>query len=196
MQSLLLIVGGLAGLIVGAELLVRGGSNLASWLGIRPMVIGLTVVSLGTSVPELAVGIDAALSGSPGLAIGNIVGTNLVNILFILGVSALLVPIAFHRKTLRFDLPVMTFAALALYVLALDGTLGRADGLLLLVGGVAYTVALLQLSRREPADEKTDQLMSSEEGDPEDRRASDHRPLRNALLLVGGLLVIVLGAEL
>ena len=85
------------------------------------MVIGLTVVSLGTSLPELAVGIDAAVSGSPGLAVGNIVGTNLVNLLLILGLSAALVPVAFHRRTLRFDLPAMTVAALVLYLLALDG---------------------------------------------------------------------------
>src|SRR5262245_46681362 len=138
MSSLLLIVLGLAALLFGAEVLVRGGTGLATWFGIRPMVIGLTVVSLGTSVPELAVGIDAAVSGSPGLAVGNIVGTNLVNVLFILGLSALLVPVMFQRRTLRFDLPAMTGAALALYLLALDGRLGRADGLLLLGGGAVY----------------------------------------------------------
>jgi Sodium/calcium exchanger protein len=88
MPDVLLIAGGLAVLIVGAEFLVRGGTGLAAWLGIRPMVIGATVVSLGTSVPELAIGIDAALTGSPDLAVGNIVGTNLVNILLILGLSA------------------------------------------------------------------------------------------------------------
>src|SRR5262245_20626220 len=148
--TVLLIVGGLAALIVGAELLVRGGSGLAARLGIRPMVIGLTVVSLGTSVPELAIGIDSALSGSPGIAAGNVVGTNLVNVLFILGLSALLVPVVFQRRTLTFELPAMTAAALALYLLSLDGTLGRADGLLLLVAGVAYTLVLLRISRREP----------------------------------------------
>jgi cation:H+ antiporter len=96
--SVLLTVGGLVALLVGSEILVRGGTGLASWLGIHPMIIGLTVVSLGTSVPELAIGIDAAVSGSPGLAVGNIVGTNLVNILFILGLSALLVPVAFNGR--------------------------------------------------------------------------------------------------
>src|SRR5262245_17028912 len=191
MQSVLLTVGGLAALLVGAEALVRGGAGLASWLGIRPMVIGLTVVSLGTSVPELAVGIDAAVSGSPGLAVGNIVGTNLVNILFILGLSALLVPVAFQRKTLRFDLPVMTVAALALYLLSLDGALGRGDGLLLLLGGAAYTLALLRLSSREPEDVPVD----SSPGDPV---GLEHRgrPLRDTVSLIAGMLVIVLGAEL
>jgi cation:H+ antiporter len=96
MWSALLILAGLAGLLVGAELLVRGSTALAFRLGIRPIVIGLTVVSLGTSLPELAIGIDAARQGSPGLAVGNIVGTNLINILFILGLSALLRPITLN----------------------------------------------------------------------------------------------------
>src|SRR5918997_2962375 len=100
MSSALLIVAGLAGLLFGADLLVRGGAALASHVGVRPIVIGLTVVSLGTSLPELAIGIDAVREGSPGLAVGNLVGANLVNILFVLGVSALIRPIAFERRTL------------------------------------------------------------------------------------------------
>ena len=123
MSSALLIVAGLAGLLVGADLLVRGGAALASRLGVRPIVIGLTVVALGTSLPELAVGIDAVRQRSSGLAVGNVVGTTLVNILFILSLSALVRPIAFERRTLRFDLPAMTGASLALWLLALDGSL-------------------------------------------------------------------------
>src|SRR5262245_26181680 len=153
MTDALLIIGGLAALIVGAEVLVQTATNLASWLGIRPMMIGLTVVSLGTSVPELAVGIDAAGRGNGGLAVGNIVGTNLVNLLLILGLSAALIPIALHRATLRFDLPAMTAAALLLFVLAIDGRLTRPDGIILLLGGIAYTAGLVQVGRRETARE-------------------------------------------
>jgi cation:H+ antiporter len=192
MPSVLLVVGGLAALLVGAELLVRGGAAVATWLGLRPMVIGLTVVSLGTSLPELAVGIDAAVSGSPGLAVGNIVGSNLVNILFILGLSALLVPVVFQRRTLRFDLPVMTVAALAVYVLSLDGSLRRADGLLLLLGGVAYTWALLRINRGENAD----MTVGAADGEAAELAGRDHRPRRNTLALLAGLLLVVLGAEL
>lgn len=134
MSSGLLIVAGLAGLLAGADLLVRGGAAHASGLGVRPIVVGLTVVALGTSLPELAVGVDAVRQGSPGLAVGNIVGTNLVNILFILGVGALIQPISFERRTLRFDLPAMTGASLALWLLARDGTLSRVDGTILCVG--------------------------------------------------------------
>jgi cation:H+ antiporter len=108
------------------------------------------VVSIGTSLPELAVGIDSARSGSPALAVGNIVGANLVNLLFILGLAALLQPVAFERRSLRFDLPAMVVAALVLYVLARDGVLGAADGILLLLGGVVYTGGILYAGRRDP----------------------------------------------
>jgi cation:H+ antiporter len=185
MTNLLLLVLGLAALLAGAEVLVRGGTGLAEWLGIRPMIVGLTIVSLGTSAPELAVGIDAVLSGSPGLAVGNIVGTNLVNVLFILGLSALLVPVLFQRQTLTFDLPAVSAAALVLYLLALDGDLGRLDGLLLLALGAVYTLLLLRMGRRDAADETVAPAAS---GDP--------RPLRSSVQLVVGLVVIVVGAEL
>jgi cation:H+ antiporter len=170
--------------------LVRAGTGLASWLGIRPMMIGLTVVSLGTSAPELAIGIDAAVSGSPGLAVGNIVGTNLVNILLILGLSAVLAPIALDRATLRFDLPAMTAAALLLYLLSIDGALTRPDGVILLLGGVAYTAGLVQVSRRETAD--PDDGPAAIVAGAADRR----RPLRHVLLLLVALVVVVVGAEL
>jgi cation:H+ antiporter len=177
-------------LIVGAEVLVRAGTGLATWLGIRPMMIGLTVVSLGTSVPELAVGIDAALSGSPGLAVGNIVGTNLVNLLLILGLSAVLLPIVLERATLRFDLPAMTAAALLLFLLSLDGELTRLDGVVLLLGGVTYTAGLVRINRRETV--ALDEGPAATVAGAADRP----RPVRHVLLLVVALAVVVAGAEL
>jgi cation:H+ antiporter len=190
MPSGLLIVAGLVALIVGADVLVRAGTGLASWFGIRPMMIGLTVVSLGTSVPELAIGIDAAVSGSPGLAVGNIVGTNLVNLLLILGLSAVLAPIALGRATLRFDLPAMTAAALLLYLLSIDGTLTRPDGVVLLLGGLAYTAGLVRLGRRETDDaaEPAAAIVAEAAGRLE--------PARQVLLLLVGIVVVVIGAEL
>src|SRR5262245_19466097 len=107
MSGALQLVGGLVALVIGATLLVSAGARLATRFGVRPIIVGLTVVALGTSVPELAVGIDAALSRNPGLAVGNIVGTNLVNILLILGFSAALVPVVFDRATLLYDVPAM-----------------------------------------------------------------------------------------
>jgi cation:H+ antiporter len=189
MTSGLQVVGGLVVLIVGAEVLVRAGAGLAAWLGIRPMMIGLTVVSLGTSVPELAVGIDAAASGSPGLALGNIVGTNLVNLLLILGMSAVLAPIVLDRATLRFDLPAMTAAAVLLCLLSIDGELTRLDGIILLLGGVGYTAGLVQISRRSAADPAEDPATVAQ-------AAGRQRPVRQGLLLVGAIAVVVIGAEL
>jgi cation:H+ antiporter len=190
MTDALRIVAGLAALIAGAEVLVRAGTRIASWLGIRPMMIGLTVVSLGTSVPELAVGIGAARSSNGALAVGNIVGTNLVNLLLILGLSAALMPIVLERATLRFDLPAMTAAALLLYVLAIDGTLTRLDGILLLLGGLAYTVGLVYVGRREARDPVEDAAF--------ERMVTSGRnqPVREALLLLVALVVVVIGAEL
>jgi cation:H+ antiporter len=170
---------------VGAELLVRGGAALASNLGVRPIVVGLTVVALGTSLPELAIGIDAVRQGSPGLAVGNIVGTNLVNILFILGLSALIRPIAFERRTLRFDLPAMTAACLALWLLALDGSLSRVDGAVLCLGGVAYTAGVVWTSRRESASVQADYAPRS-----------GGRPLLRGLTVLAGIGLVLLGAEL
>jgi cation:H+ antiporter len=190
MSNGLLVAGGLVALVVGADAIVRAGTALASWLGIRPMMIGLTVVSLGTSVPELAVGIDAALSGSPGLAVGNVVGANLINFLLILGLSAVLVPIALDRPTLRFDLPAIIGAASLLFVLSIDGKLTRPDGVILLLGGAAYTAGLVQVGRHETDD-------SAEGASPNDAGAPDrHRPVRHVLLLLVAIVVVVIGAEL
>src|SRR5262245_56096628 len=190
MTSALQIVGGLVALIVGADVLVRAGTRLASWLGISPMMIGLTVVSLGTSVPELAVGIDAARSGNPGLAVGNIVGTNLVNLLLILGLSAALLPIALDRATLRFDLPAMTAAAFLLYLLSLDGELTTLDGLILLLGGLAYTAGLVRAGRRDTANrtEAPASIVTT--------ASERHRPGRHVLLMLVAIVVVVIGAEL
>jgi cation:H+ antiporter len=187
MSSALLIVAGLAGLLIGADLLVRGGAALASHLGVRPIVIGLTVVSLGTSLPELAIGIDSVRQDSPGLAVGNIVGTNLVNILFILGLSALIRPIAFERRTLRFDLPAMTGASLALWLLALDGSLSRFDGTILCLGGVAYTAGIIWTSRREPEPVQADYEAAVE---------GSRRLVLRGLTLLAGIALVLVGAEL
>jgi cation:H+ antiporter len=191
MSSALLIVAGLAGLLAGADLLVRSGAALASRLGVRPIVVGLTVVALGTSLPELAVGIDAVREGSPGLAVGNVVGTTLVNILFILGLSALIRPVAFERRTLRFDLPALTGASLALLLLALDGSLTRVEGAILALGGAAYTVGIIWTSRRESAPVHADYASHSERTASRGRRGL----MLRGLTLVAGIGLVLGGAE-
>jgi len=187
-QSALLIIGGFIGLLGGAELLVRGGTGLALRLGITPIVIGVTVVSLGTSMPELAVGIDAARQGSAGLAVGNIVGTNLVNLLLILGLSALISPIMLDSRTVRFDLPSMTVVSVVLLLLSLDGTLGTLDAVVLLLLGIGYTVGVLRSSRQESAAVEAEY---NAEYVPQKRRT-----WLDVLFLVVGIAIIVIGATL
>ncbi|UCG34004.1 MAG: sodium:calcium antiporter, partial [Phycisphaerales bacterium] len=140
---------GLGLLIGGAEVLVRGAVRLATALGVSPLVIGLTVVAYGTSAPELAVSMKAALAGQADLAVGNVVGSNIFNVLLILGVSAALTPLLVNRQLLRFDLWVMLGVALLAWLLGANGRFGRVDGLLLAAAGVLYTVWSIRQSRRE-----------------------------------------------
>ena len=136
-------------MIWGAELLVRGASRLATAAGISPLVVGLTVVALGTSSPELAVSVMSAFKGEADLAIGNVVGSNLFNVLFILGISALIVPLIVAQQLVRFDVPVMIGVSFLTLVLGMDGVVGRLDGVILFSGVIAYTVFLIRQSRRE-----------------------------------------------
>ncbi len=149
MPASLLFILGLVIVVIGAELLLRGASALAAMMRISPMIIGLTVVSVGTSAPELAVGITAAAEGKGALAVGNIAGTNMVNILLILGLSAFIRPLKLRNMSIRFDVPVMIVAAVVLFLMALDKELSRLEGGILLAGAVAYTIALIRYSRRK-----------------------------------------------
>ncbi len=183
-MAVLLVAVGLAALVLGAELLVRGGATLAARLGIPPILVGLTVVSIGTSLPELAIGIDATLRDAGSLAVGNIAGTNIVNLLLILGLSAAMVPLAIDVRTIRFELPIVAAVSILLLVLCLDGRLSRAEGVLLLAVAVAYTVAVVLLALRDPDRDRI--------GAPPTVAGS----LGRDLLLVGaGIVVVVVGAD-
>ncbi len=185
---------GLAALILGAELVVRGGAQVASHLGVSPLTVGITVVALGTSAPELAVGVDAALRGAGPLAVGNIAGTNCVNILFILGLSALIDPLELRRQTVRFDLPMIVIASLMLMIMAMDGLLSRLDGAIMVGGAVFFTIAILYLARREGRavqGEFADDLVQGYGVRPFDRS----QVVRAAVKLAIGIAIIVLGAE-
>ncbi|MFA7602324.1 MAG: calcium/sodium antiporter [Novosphingobium sp.] len=181
---------GLAALIVGADLLVRGGAALAARLGISPLFIGLTIVAIGTSTPELAVGIEAAVKGNGPLAVGNIAGTNTVNILLILGLSAALRPVAIEMQTLRLELPVMVIASVTFLACAWDGVLTRMDGALLVAMGLTFTLAIARLVRRESIAVKREYVREYGRW-----RYVDRQALREAAMLAGGLVVIVTGAD-
>jgi cation:H+ antiporter len=148
-MTLLMFIAGLMALVVGAELLVRGASRLALSFGISPLVVGLTIVAAGTSAPEVAVSVGAALSGNTDIAIGNVVGSNIFNVLFILGISALITPLLVNAQIIRQEVPIMIGASLLLLAFGLDGTLGTIDGAILLGLLVVYTVFLVVQSRRQ-----------------------------------------------
>lgn len=151
MIHVLLFVGGLIALVAGAEALVRGASKLALSFGISPLVVGLTIVAFGTSAPEMAVSVGAVLGGTTDLALGNAVGSNTFNVLFILGLAALITPLAVHVQVIRQEAPIMIGGAVLLIVLALDGGLGLFDSALLFALLVAYTVFMVRLSLAEGA---------------------------------------------
>lgn len=185
---------GLAVLVVAAELVVRGATRLASSLGVQPFILGLTVVAIGTSMPELAVGITAGLQGAGSLAVGNIAGTNMVNILLILGLSALIRPLPLHLQVLKLDLPMVVAAAALMTVFAWDGVLSRLEGAIMVLGSVGYTLALLRVSRHESRAVK--EGFKEVFGTKEKRQEAIRARGLNAAVLMGGLLLSVGGAEL
>ncbi|CAJ1582390.1 calcium/sodium antiporter [[Mycobacterium] wendilense] len=184
---------GLVALVIGSEWLVKGGSRLAAGLGISPILVGLTVVSIGTSMPELAVGLRAAASGNGSLAVGNIAGTNIVNLLLILGLSALLRPLTLHLRTLRLDLPMMTAAALLLWLLAADGTLAASGGAVLTVAAILYTAVLIHSARRESRSVQAE--FADEYARPPGAVLARGAILRDLALLLVGIVVVVIGAD-
>jgi cation:H+ antiporter len=183
---------GLVLLVGGAEVLVRGAARLASAVGVSPLVIGLTVVAFGTSSPELAVSLIATAHGQADIAIGNVVGSNIFNVLFILGVSALVAPLAVSRQLVRLDVPIMIGVSFLLLGMALDGSIGRVDGVLLTVAIAAYTIALIRLSRREQGVAPAAASAPAVEVVP--RRGAKALLLDAATVLVG-LALLVVGSQ-
>lgn len=148
-QSVLLVAAGMAALAGGAEVLVRGASRLALSFGIPPLVVGLTIVAFGTSAPELAAAVAAALGGHGDLVVGTVLGSNIANVLFILGLSALAAPLAAPRSLRRFDLPLMVGVSLAVWLALREGALGPVESGLMAAGLVAYVVWSVRRGRRQ-----------------------------------------------
>lgn len=192
--TIILFIIGLVLLVVGAELLVRGAAKLASRLGISALVVGLTVVAFGTSSPELAVSIQAGLAGQADIALGNVVGSNIFNVLFILGVAALIVPLTISHQIVRLEIPIMMAVSMLLLVVAFDGKVSVFDGLILFAGVVAYTVFAIKSS---PADTPaTEEQYENEYGVKPGQRLSILDKLAVQLaLIVGGLTLLVVGSN-
>lgn len=143
----LLFILGLGLLTGGADLLVRGAARLAAVAGIAPVIVGLTVVAFGTSAPELAVTVTAAIRGEPDMALGNVVGSNIANVLLILGVAALVAPLVVRRRVIRFDLPILVGVSIVVLVMAIDGVISRVEGAILVAGALGYTGILVHQAR-------------------------------------------------
>ncbi len=179
-MDILLILAGFAGLLVGGELLVRGAVDVAHRLRISPIVIGVTLVGFGTSTPELLTSVQAALAGSPGIAVGNVVGSNVVNILLILGAAAMIRPITVDGPAFRRDGPVLAAASLLCLAVVLSGTLGRGVGGVFLAGLLAYLIYAIRSGAEVDAPE------------PGSAQASVARSLAT---FVAGLVVTILAAR-
>lgn len=189
MLTLLLFLVGLTALVVGAEWLVRGASRLAAAVGVSPLVIGLTVVAFGTSSPELAVSVQAAWAGQADLAVGNVVGSNLFNVLFILGISAVITPLAVAYQLLRLDVPVMIAVSVLTLVLGWDGAISRLEGGLFVAGLLIYIGWLIRSSRKEVAAERA---AAPGETQP---IVSAGRVIMDLVLILVGLGLLVLGSR-
>lgn len=182
--QLLLFIAGLVLLVIAAEWLVRGSVSLARRLGITPLIIGLTVVAFGTSAPEMAVSVEAALLGSGALAIGNVVGSNIANIGLILGASALITPLIVQAQIIRLDGMVMIGASLLVLLIAFGGEITRLYGAVFVLALIAYVVRSIKHSRRQAANEPVDLPLQA-------------RSLTMELLLIiVGLGTLIFGADL
>lgn len=191
--TFLLIAGGLTILVLGAEVLVRGASRLAAALGISPLVIGLTIVAFGTSSPELAVSLQSALNGQPDLAIGNVVGSNILNVLLILGLSALITPLLVAQQLVRLDVPIMIGASILVWGLALNGVISQVEGAALFGLMLIYIGFLLWQSQRERSAAVMAEY-TQEYAPAEPQRV--RRNLLNGMLVIIGLGLLIFGSRL
>ncbi len=183
-MTALLLVAGLGLLVCGAEALVRGAARLATALGVSPLLVGLTVVAWGTSAPELVVSTLAALQGQPDIALGNVVGSNVFNVLFILGAAAIVSPLVVARQLVWIEVPILVGVSLVTWALAADARIGRGEGILLLVLGLAYTVFAMRYGAVPPSTDLGEEVDTAK-----------HKLASHVAFVVVGLGCLVVGAR-
>lgn len=190
MLAFLGLLVGLVLLFLGGDWLVKGSSRISQSMGISPLIVGLTVVAMGTSAPELLVSLSAALSGSSDISVGNIVGSNIANIGLILGLSGLIFPISVHVNLLKREIPIMIGVALLAVILFRDALVGRIDGLILLIGLFLFMGFVIVSARRE---QKETYHIPEELRDNEPEQI---QRVREVLRLFVGIVVLLLGSQL
>ena len=210
--AILLLIIGFVCLVKGADWFVDGAAGIAEKLHVPQLVIGLTIVAFGTSAPELATSIISSVQGDVGIAIGNIVGSNITNILLILGLAAVIASLPVHKDTLRIDFPVLIGSSALLLLCGLDGMLNRWEGLLFFVISTVYTVALIWIAIRQRkkgseyslALENREEIIIPDDGDAKEpktaygrwyKKMKEHTWFLSVVTLVG-LAIVVLGANL
>ena len=187
MIDILFFLAGLLILYFGADWLVKGASRLAITLNVQPVIVGLTVVAFGTSLPEFVVSFIGAMRELPDIALGNIVGSNIVNIGLIIGLSAIIFPLSVYMKLLKFEVPFMIFAAFLLFIFSINGTVSRMDSILFAVifsGYIAYTIRAAKKETPDVAGEYREFL-----------RVRDSIK-KDIVLIIAGLAVLIAGAEI
>ena len=189
--TIVYLVLGFVLLVGGAEVLIKGASKLAVAVGISPLIIGLTVVAFGTSAPELAVSLRASLEGQADIALGNVVGSNICNVLLILGISSLIAPLAVAQQLVRLDVPIMIGVSALVMFFGLDGRIDQSDGVILFIGGLAYTIFLLYQSQKEDSSEIQEEIAQLKE-----RSLSAKETGLSALMFAVGAAMLVLGSQL
>lgn len=193
-MTVILFIAGLAALIGGAELFLKAVDHFGVKWGVSPLIMGLTVVAFATGAPELAISIKAASSGSADLVLGNIIGSNVANILLILGITAVIAPLNITRRIVRIDVPIVITASILLFILAMDGLLTTFDGIVLLVGFVSYSIfTFVQIKRNKEDEEGVD--VFEFESSPEELAQGAFFYVKNIGFLLIGLTLIVLGSN-
>lgn len=181
MITAITLIAGLALLIYGADVLVKGASRIAAGFGVSPLIIGLTVVAFGTSAPEMAISVSSALKGEAEIAVGNVVGSNIFNVLFILGVSALITPLVVSKQLVKTDVPIMIGVSILAYLFSFDGSISFFEGVVLFAGILTYIAILVRIGR--------------ESGEPGETVEQSKHWSVDVALIVAGLGLLILGSR-
>ena len=191
LENIILLIVGLIGLFFGGNWLVRGASNLALSFGVSILIIALTFVAIGTSMPELLVSAQAALAGKSDLAIGNVVGSNIANIGLILGATGLITPLSVKAILLRREIPIMIFFTIFAYILTVDGEIGRVDGVILLFAFAGFNAMFYFLAKKEK--DARNNLLADFDAEPALESLGRGREF---FFLIVGIVALVLGSRM